>query len=441
MIIRSLFRLHLCNSIACQVRIYLITPLQFLVTNKVKFKIFSVTKLYCSIILLSNIVINIYPDTITILYNSGKKRKLTQMTSSNVSRVSWDATSSLDILMDDTSPPSSVTSSNYITGSNGEIDSNEEKNIVENALVSSTTKCSLAPSLNAMDIKKEPGYANSTESLSDDIRRNNYSRQSSSNQSFDEEESLEEFDDDESKTHCIHNEENKASSLKVDIKPDRIYLAKDINSTSTSSRNKNIVLGGKGVSSVAPEATNFSAITCSKPGLNGIEFSMGSPARTILKLPNPLSTTSNGTLILHQATRSNNGNPIGKPNVIPPIAVKPNVGAMHLKRSTDGSTGNKSIICHSKANSSSNPQWLSSCNSNIKIRSPMTVVNTSLSKIPLNKKRIIPEESPKHFEIRPAVTDSNGVISENRISSNRNSFPSLCNKSTFNAGETLLIYD
>ena len=334
--------------------------------------------------------------------------------------------------MDDSSPPSSVTSSNCIAGSGENIDSNEDKDIENNAFVSSTTRGSLFPSMTDLNIKKEP------ESVGGNI-----SRQTSNDKSFDEEDSLEEYDDDDDDLgpQSIENEANR-SCLNADIKPNRIYLAKTSKlgpntekSSSMPTAKKNISLGSKGISSVASEATNFSTITCSKPGLNGIEFPMGSSARTILKLPNPISTGSNGAFILHQPSRSFNPNPTGKPNTVPPVSVKPNGESIHIKRANGGSCPSKSIICHSKGNSSSNPQWLSTNNTNIKIRSPMTIVNSPLPKIPLNKKRPIANNSPQHFEIRSAPTELSDVISESRISNNKNVGPSMAKKPTFSSGE------
>ena len=357
-----------------------------------------------------------------------KRRKLAaKQTSSETSLASLDAGSSLDILMDNSSPPSSVTSSNCIAGSGENIDSNEDKDRESNAFVSSTTRGSLFPSMSDLNIKKEP----------ESVRR-----ESSNNKSFDEEDSLEEFDDNDLGTQSIENEANRSSCLNADIKPNRTYLAGTLKHGSYTERsssmptvNKNIFLGGKGISSVASEATNFSTITCSKPGVNRIEFPTGSSARTILKLPNPLSASSNGALVLQQPSRSFNGNLAGKPNIVPPVSVKSSEDALHIKRSSGGSNASKSIICHSKSTSSSNPQWLSANNTNIKIRSPMTIVNSSLSKIPLNKKRPITNNSPRHFEIRATTTELNEVISESRISNNRNVGPSMAKKPTFCAGE------
>ena len=384
----------------------------------------------------SKIYYDIFDDdnSSIVIYITGsfsKRRKLaTKPTSSETSLASLGAASSLDILMDDSSPPSSVTSSNCIAGSGENIDSNEDKDIENNAFVSSTTRGSLFPSMTDLNIKKEP------ESV-----RGNISRQTSNDKSFDEEDSLEEYDDEDLGPQSIENEANR-SCLNADIKPNRIYLAKTPkygpNTEKLSSMptvNKNIFLGGKSFSSVASEATNFSTITCSKPGVNGIEFPMGSSARTILKLPNPISTGSNGALILHQPSRSFNANSTGKPNIVPPVSVKPNGESVHIKRANGGSCPSKSIICHSKCNSSSNPQWLSTNNTNIKIRSPMTIVNSPLSKIPLNKKRPISNNSPQHFEIRSASTELSEVISESRISNNKNVGPSMARKPTFSSGE------
>ena len=366
---------------------------------------------------------------------SGERRKSSpKSTRANISRISWDATSSLDILMDDSSPPSSVTSSNYITGSNGEIDSSDDKSVVDNAWVSSTTKGSFLPAMSDVNIKKEPCAVNSTRCLVDENMKIHNSGQLSNNELFDEEDSLEEFDEDDIKTQGPSIDSNQASSLTPDIKPNRIYLAKPTKSPSMPSINKNVIFGGKGITSVTSEAANFSTISYSKPGLNGIEFPLSSSARTILKLPNPLTTSSNGTLILHHPARSFNGTPAGKPNIVPPITVKPNVEALHLKRPI-GSNGTKSIICHSKSNSSHNPQWLSSNNTNIKIRSPMTVVNTALSKFPLNKKRPFSDDAPKHYDIRPGVTNSNVLLSENKTTSNKNASPSLAKKPTVSSGK------
>ena len=329
--------------------------------------------------------------------------------------------------MDDSSPPSSVTSSNYISRSIDEATTSEDKDLSENSWVSSTTKVG-RHCIN--DIKRELEVVNSSR-----LDLNDYNAHRLVNgDMFDEEESLEELDEDDTRNNSPIDQFDQISNLDQNMKPNRIYITKSTKPNSRSSVNKLVSLNGRIISSVKSESAQLSSITYSRPSFNGIEFSSGSSARTILKLPNPSCARrndSNGTLAVYQPSRTVNGTLLEKAAVVPPITVKPNVeAAAHFKRGAS-----KSIICHSKGNPS-NPQWLSSNNTNIKIRSPMAVGNTTPTKTFSSNKRAL-EETPKHYEINPGVSTSNVVITDGKIIYNKNGSPPSAKKPTPCSGKKL----
>lgn len=326
--------------------------------------------------------------------------------------------------MDDSSPPSSVTSSNYITRSNDEARSSEDNDHTENSWVSSTTKVCLN---GIKHIKKEPEVVNYS-SLG--LRDNNAPRLGN-DAIFDEDESQEEVDEDDTQGHSPIDQFDPISTLDNNVKPNRIYITNSAKPNTRTSVNKLVTLNGKNISSVKSEAAQLGSITYSKPSLNGIEFTSGPSARAILKLPNPLSARSNdsyGSLTVPQPFRALNGTVLEKPGVVQPISVKPNIeAAAHFRYGVS-----KSIICHSKSNPS-NLQRLSANNTNIKIRSPMAVANTTPSKIPSSMKRAL-DETPKYYGINPAVSGSNVLISDGKILCSKSGSPPSAKKSTHGSG-------
>ena len=318
--------------------------------------------------------------------------------------------------MDDSSPPSSVTSSNYVIPSTGDHHiPNEDHDLAGNAWVSSTTKGSFQ---HLYSIKREPEILHSSNIVRDEELDSYQPPPLIQNGSFDGDKGLEDLDEDD-----VYNNKQRLefvgrkTNLVNDVKPNRIYLAKAMKSNMTSSVNKVVTLGGKVISSIKSEEGHLSSIT--RPTLNGIEFPKGSSA--ILKLPNPLAATSigpNGTIVVHQPPYSANSTVLRKQSIVPPITIKASI-----EGAVNASKGNapKSIICHSKG-TSSNPQWLSS-NNTIKVRSPNAVVHAN----PLKKRAL--DKQPTHFEITTtAVTSSNVSLAEGKSIANKIVSPSLAKK-------------
>ena len=380
-----------------------------------------------NVILFRHLLINYFLQIIVIPY--GKVTQYTRSRRANPSRLSsWDApSSSLDIVMDDSSPPSSVTSSNYTTHSSQPTDrqSKEENDMPGNSWVSSTTKGAIIP---IHHIKSEPPILQSS-SLGPNEGQDTYrsSAEFINDPMFDDEESLEELDEDEIQGIEQQRKCNQIENMGINVKPRRIFLNKSSKQTTALPLNRLVTLGGKVVSCMKTEAASSSNKSSPKPTINGIELPHGVSSKAILKFQNPLASTSiglDGTLMVHQHYPGMNGTIWESSTTPSSVSAKSNVKGAISKR-----LENKSIICHSKGTTPSTSKWLSPNNSNLKINSSMTLVTSSQSKEP-KEHNIAFNESPKRYEIRPASSSGNHSISDSQNQGSKFCTPLLAKKLT-----------
>ena len=344
----------------------------------------------------------------------GKITQYTRSRRANPSKLSsWDApSSSLDIVMDDSSPPSSVTSSDYTTHSSQPTDrqSKEDGDMPGNSWVSSTTKGAIIP---IHQIKREPHVIQSS-SLGPNEGLDTYSSSAEfiNDPMFDDDESLEELDEDEILGIEKQQNCNQIGNMGINVKPRRIFLNKPSKQTTALPPNRLVTLGGKVVSScMKTEATNSSNKSSPKPTINGFELPPGASSKAILKFQNPLAPTSigpDGTLIVHQHSLGIHGTVWESSTTPSSVSAKSNVKGAISKR-----LENKSIICHSKGTTPSIPKWLSPNNSNLKINSSMTLVTSSQSKESKENNNAF-NDSLKRYEIRPASSSGNHSISDSQ---------------------------